>query len=80
VSLIVKPPLEWPYWLVIAGALLVVTGVIGALVSPKRADETDTTPDEPIQTPKAQTPPLPKLLDSRGKTATESEVKGGPPA
>jgi hypothetical protein len=70
-----NPPLEWPYWLVIAGALLVVAGVIGALVSPKRADETDTTPDEPIQTPKAQMPPLPKLLDSRGKTATESEVQ-----
>ena len=70
--------LEWPYWLLIAGALLVVIGAIGGLVNSKSANETDSTPDEPIQAPKAQMPPLPKLLGSRGKPATE--VKGDPPA
>lgn len=65
--------LEWPYWLLIAGALLVVIGAIGELVCSKSADEADSTREEPIQAPKAQMPPLPKL-----KPATEA--KGDPPA
>lgn len=72
--------LQLPHWLMIAGALLLIIGVIGALLQPKSADEADTTPDKSIQTPKAQMPPLPKLLESRRKTTTESEVKGPPPA
>ncbi|WP_439375407.1 hypothetical protein ACRQ5Q_22930 [Bradyrhizobium sp. PMVTL-01] len=75
-----KLSLEWPYWLMISGSFLVVIGITGVLVSRKRADEADTAQDEPIQTPKAQMPALPKLLDSRGKTATKSEVKEDPPA
>jgi hypothetical protein len=59
--------LELPHWLMIAGALLVVAGFIGVLVSGKKADEVDPPPDEPTDTPRQQMPPLPKLLDSRPK-------------
>jgi hypothetical protein len=49
----------------IAGALLVVAGVIGVLVSGKKADEVDPPPNEPTDTPPEQMPPLPSLLESR---------------
>jgi hypothetical protein len=67
--------LEWPYWLLIAGALLVVIGAIGGLVNSKSANETDSTPDEPIQAPKAQMPPLPKLLKDRSSTRSQLKTK-----
>jgi hypothetical protein len=57
--------LELPHWLMIAGALLVVAGVIGVLVSGKKADEVDPPPNEPTDTPPEQMPPLPSLLESR---------------
>jgi hypothetical protein len=60
--------LELPHWLVIAGALLVVAGFIGVIVSRKKVDEVDPPPDEPTDTPRQQMPPLPSLLDSRTKT------------
>lgn len=59
--------LELPHWLMIAGALLVVAGFIGVLVSGKKVDEVDPSPDEPTDTPRQQMPPLPSLLDSRPK-------------
>lgn len=62
--------LELPHWLMIAGALLVIIGTIGALVSRKKPDEAEATPNEPTQISRAQMPPLPKLLDSRGKSGT----------
>lgn len=43
--------LELPHWLMIAGALLVVAGFIGVLVSRSKADKVDPPPDEPIDLP-----------------------------
>ncbi|QOZ70648.1 LPXTG cell wall anchor domain-containing protein [Bradyrhizobium arachidis] len=54
-------------WLIVIGASLVVLGIIGVLVRRKQEEESDGVPDKPVQTPKAQMPPLPQLLDSRGK-------------
>ena len=59
--------LELPHWLMIAGALLVVAGFIGLLISGKKVDEIDPPPDEPTDTPRQQMRPLPSLLDSRPK-------------
>lgn len=59
--------LELPHWLMIIGAVLVVLGFVGALVSRKKPDDIDLKPAVDESTPKAQMPPLPKLLDSRGK-------------
>jgi hypothetical protein len=59
--------LELPHWLMIAGALLVIAGSIGVLVSGKKADEVDPPPDQPTR---QQMPPLPTLLDSRPKNDT----------
>jgi hypothetical protein len=67
--------LELPHWLMIAGALLLIVGIVGALVSRKKVDEADTTPEEPIETPKAKMPPLPKILDSRGKTPPKVDAR-----
>jgi hypothetical protein len=67
--------LELPHWLMIAGALLLVIGIVGALVSRKTVDEADTTPEGPIEAPKAKMPSLPKLLDSRGKTPPKADTR-----
>ena len=56
--------LELPHWRMIAGALLVVAGFFGILVSGKKADEVLPPPDEPTDTSRQQMPPLPRLLDS----------------
>lgn len=61
--------LQLSHLLIIAGVLLVVTGFIGSLVNRRKADAGS---DEPIEAPKAQMPPLPKLLDSSRKTAPKS--------
>jgi len=58
-----------PHWLMIAGTLLVVAGLVGVLVSRKKADEVDPPPEEPTATPRQQMPPLPSLLDSRPKNS-----------
>ncbi|MDH2402111.1 hypothetical protein QCM77_19410 [Bradyrhizobium sp. SSUT18] len=55
--------LELPHWLMITGALLVVAGFIGALVSGRKADRVDPSPDEPIDPPT-----LPSLRDPTPKT------------
>jgi hypothetical protein len=55
--------LQLPYWLMTAGALLIVAGFVGVLVSGKKVDEVDRLPDQPTNTP--QMPPLPSLLDSK---------------
>ena len=62
--------LQLPYWLMIAGTLLVVAGFIGVLVSRKKVGEVDSSPEEPTDPP--QMPPLPSLLDSRPKSDAES--------
>ncbi|MGL3109150.1 hypothetical protein [Bradyrhizobium sp. BR 1432] len=68
--------LKLPLFLMIAGTLLVVTGSIGVLVSRRKAEEVDPSPDQPIDTPRPQMPPLPKLLLSSGKRSRSE----GPPA
>lgn len=59
-----------PHWLMIAGALLVIAGFVGVLLSGKTADEVGSSsdeliPDEPTDTPRQQRTPLPSLIDSR---------------
>jgi hypothetical protein len=57
-----------PYWLMIAGTLLVVAGFVGVLVSGKKAKEVESPSDEPTDASHhQQMPPLPSLLDSRPK-------------
>ena len=63
--------LELPHWLMIAGALLVVAGFVGVLVSGKKLEEVEPTADEPTATPRQQMPPLPSLLDSRRKNSVQ---------
>lgn len=63
------PSLELPHWLMIAGMLLVVAGVIGVQVSGMKADEVDPPTDEPTDVPRQQVPPLPSLLDSPPKNS-----------
>jgi hypothetical protein len=64
--------LQLPYWLMIAGALLVIAGFVGVLVSRKKVGEADPSPEEPTGPPRQQMPPLPTLLDSKAKQATPS--------
>jgi hypothetical protein len=59
--------LELPHLLIIAGALLVVTGSIGALLRGNNPDEGDPPLNEPTDTTRQQMPPLPSLLESKGK-------------
>ena len=58
--------LELPYWLIIAGTLLVLAGTVGVLVSGKKVDEVSQ-PPQPTDAPRQQMPPLPSFLDSRPK-------------
>ena len=64
--------LQLPYWLMVAGTLLVVAGFIGVLVSRKKVGEVDSSPEESTDPPRRQMPPLPSLLGSRPKNDTES--------
>jgi hypothetical protein len=52
-----------PHWLMIAGSVLVLTGVVGLLVRPKKVKEPDPARDQPI--PRRQMAPLPGLLASK---------------
>ncbi|RZN10335.1 hypothetical protein CWO91_13500 [Bradyrhizobium genosp. SA-3] len=51
----------------IAGALLVAIGCIGVLVNGRKIEEVDPSPDERINPPHQQMPPLPRLLNSERK-------------
>lgn len=50
-----------PHWLMIVGALLVAIGCIGALVKEENRGS-DSSPDQPIDTPRPQVPPPPNRL------------------
>lgn len=58
--------LELPHWLIAAGALLVIAGLIGRAASRRQLEKV---PDNPASGPspaqRPQLPPLPDLLDSR---------------
>jgi hypothetical protein len=69
---IVKTAMEWlqlPHWLMIAGTLLVIAGLIGLVISRRQPaeiqDEEDDQANEPSPEPRPRLPPLPDLLDSR---------------
>jgi hypothetical protein len=62
--------LELPHWLILAGILLLIAGVIGLMIDRKRLQKVDA-PNENSEAKKEssaarpQLPPLPDLLDSR---------------
>jgi protein-S-isoprenylcysteine O-methyltransferase Ste14 len=66
---IVKTAMEWlqlPHWLMIAGTLLVIAGLIGLVVSRRQQAKVQDDPaTEQSPEPRLQLPPLPDLLDSR---------------
>jgi hypothetical protein len=61
--------MEWlllPHWLMIAGTVLVVAGLIGLVVSRRQQAKVQDDPaNEQTPEPRPQVPPLPPLLDSR---------------
>jgi hypothetical protein len=60
--------MEWqlPHWLMLAGTLLVIAGLIGMAISRKqRAKVQDDPTTEQRSGPIPKLPPLPDLLDSR---------------
>jgi hypothetical protein len=60
--------MEWqlPHWLILAGTLLVIAGLIGLVISRRQRAKIETDPaNEQSSEPRAQLPPLPDLLDSR---------------
>ena len=61
--------LELPHWLILAGILLLIAGVIGLVIDRKRLRKVDA-PNENSEAnengeARPQLPPLPDLLDSR---------------
>jgi hypothetical protein len=76
--------LELPHWLMLAGAVLVVVGLIGLAIR-QRAKVQDNPGSEPITEPRPQLPPLPDLLDSRPRKnrrsmlSDEEHPRGLPP-
>jgi hypothetical protein len=79
--------MEWqlPHWLILAGTLLVIAGVIGLVISRKQLAKVQDDPTtEPITKPLLQLPPLPDLLDSRPRKnrrsmLSDKERPPGPP-
>ena len=61
--------MEWllfPHWLILAGTLLVIAGLIGLVMSRKQQTKVQNDPvTEQGPEPRPQLPPLPDLLDSR---------------
>jgi hypothetical protein len=54
--------IKLPYWLMIAGAILIAMGFLGLLFTRNKHAATD--PDSEPPVPRPQMPPLPNLLDS----------------
>jgi hypothetical protein len=54
--------IELPYWLMIAGAILVAMGFLGLVFTGNK--QAATNPDSEPPVPPRQMPPLPSLLDS----------------
>jgi hypothetical protein len=54
--------MEYPHWLMIAGTLLVIAGLIGLVMSRRQQAKVQ---DEQSPEPRPQLSPLPDLLDSR---------------
>jgi hypothetical protein len=80
--------MEWlalPHWLIVAGTLLVIAGLIGLLIRRKQFTKVQDDPArEPSPEPRPQLPPLPDLLDSRPRKnrrsmLSDEEHPPGPP-
>jgi hypothetical protein len=79
--------MEWqlPHWLMLAGTLLVIAGLIGLLMKRRQQAKVQDDPiTEPITKPLFQLPPLPDLLDSRPRrdrrsTLSDKEHTAGRP-
>jgi hypothetical protein len=77
--------MEWelPHWLILAGTLLVIAGLIGLLMKRRQQAKVQDDPTEQSSEPRAQLPPLPDLLDSRPRrdrhsTLSDKEHRAGP--
>jgi hypothetical protein len=58
--------LQVPHWLIIVGAALVVVGLIGLAINPRRRADTQSEPSTaPNPEPRPQLPTLPDLLTAR---------------
>ena len=58
--------MEYPHWLMIAGTLLVIAGLIGLVMSRRQQAKVQDDPvTEQNPDPRPRLPPLPDLLDSR---------------
>jgi hypothetical protein len=80
--------MEWqlPHWLILAGTLLVIAGLIGSVISRKQLAKVQDDPTEQSSEPRPQLSPLPDLLDSRPREnrrsilSDEEHPPGPPPA
>jgi hypothetical protein len=80
--------MEWlalPHWLIVAGTLLVIAGLIGLVIRRKQfARVQDDAATEQNPEPRPRLPPLPDLLDSRPRENRRSMLSDeehplGPP-
>lgn len=71
--------MEYPHWLIIAGTLLVIAGLIGLLIRSKQLAEVQDDPTRELSpVPRPQLPPLPDLLDSRPRRNRRSMLSDPP--
>jgi len=73
--------LELPHWLILAGILLVIAGVIGLVIDRKKLRKVDEAPaNEPSGEARLQLPPLPHSRPRRerhqAETDKDPETKG----
>ncbi len=65
--------LELPHWLILAGAMLVLIGLIGLVISRRRGIEAEGEPAaETSPEPRPELTSLPDLLDSRPRKGRQS--------
>ena len=73
--------MEWlqlPHWLMIAGTLLVIAGLIRLVISRRQQAKVQDDPaNEPSPEPRPQLPPLPDLLDSRPRKSRRLRYRIG---
>jgi hypothetical protein len=65
--------MEYPHWLIIAGTLLIVAGLVGLVIRSKQLAKVQDNPTSDLNPePRSQMPPLPDLLDSRPREKRRS--------
>ncbi len=65
--------IKLPYWLMIAGAILIAMGFLGLVFT--RNKQAATNPDSEPPVPRPQMPPLPNLLDFGAGSAREGLLR-----